>query len=364
MIPHLAIRNLLAVVFLLFLYPVAAFAIEWKGQDWTAELNGALRVSYNADDIGTQGRANATPEKKSNNYLSGNISHVQLTGSRMLKLGVKGTFKTEWGLDPTDTGDGNTLKDMDQYLGLDGRFGLLRAGTMQTSYMQTGVMLDPYRRDALAARFFPEIQSGLHVQTGKGRGRTTNAIRYDSPLSAQGLSAQLVYGLDETSDNDNSFGTGLSYDSQYMALFIQWYDNGEPGKDEAYKIGGEIKTSGASLFGQYEFDQGLISLADNLSPVDTSKGDITVENNRTHGADTWHVGLKYTNGRVLFIAQYGQRQDSKNGLTPEDGLTSWLAGLGVYLDQTFYFYTGYIQKDYNNTSDDDSRFTLGATLTF
>ncbi|MBW2298125.1 MAG: porin [Deltaproteobacteria bacterium] len=358
---HLKVWQWLTLFWIFTLCPFNALAVEWKGQDWNASLNGALRVSYNDDSIGT-----STADNKSNKYLSGNMSHVQLTGSRMLKLGMKGIFKTEWGLDPTDTGEkGLSLKDMDQYLGLEGGFGMLRAGTMLTPYMQTGVAMDPYWRDALEARSFPEIQSGLHKNTGKGRGRSTNTLRYDSPMSSQGLQAQFFYGLDETPDNNNSFGTGFSFNSQYLSLFIQWYDNGEPGKDKAYKMGGEIKGGGASLFGQYEVDEGLISLADNLSPVsDPANADITAKDNNTHGADTWHTGLKYTNGKLLFIGQYGQRQDSKNGLTPKDGLTGWLAGISIYLDNTFYLYTGYVQKDFNDDRDNDSRFSIGATLTF
>jgi len=360
-------RQWLVILALILLYPLNSAAVEWKGSNWNANLNGALRVSYNDDkkydkDSETQ---------KDNKYLSGNVSHVQLTGSRTLKMGINGIFKTEWGLDPTDTGKTEedskeklTLYDMDQYLGLEGGFGLLRVGTMLTPYMQTGIMMDPYRRDALAARFFPEIQSALHTGTGKGRGRTTNSIRFDSP-PARGVAAQFFYGIDQSDENDNSIGTGLTFDSEYMSLFAQWYDNGESGKDKAWKFGGELKGGGASLFGQYEYDDGLISIAEGISG-----NDLTVESNETEGADVWHAGVKYTNGKILLIGQYGERKDSKNGAVDEDGapvkdgLTSWLAGLSIYLDESFYFYTGYTQKEYNDDRDDDSRFTFGATLTF
>ena len=171
---------------------------------------------------------------------------------------------------------------------------------------------------------------------------------------------QFFYGIDDSDDNDNSFGTGLTFDSQYMSLFAQWYDNKESGKDEAYKFGGEIKGGGTSLFGQYEFDDGLISMADNLAPEDA-----TADANTTHGADTWHAGLKYTNGKIPdYRAVWRADQIPKTEPLAKDGLTGWLLGLSVYLDETFYLYTGYVQKEYNNDRDGDSRFTLGATLTF
>jgi predicted porin len=354
-----------AILTLILVYPLNSLAVEWKGNNWSVNMNGALRVSYNDDKIGTE----IPDQKESNKYLSGNISHIQFTGSRAFSMGINGIFKTEWGLDPTDTsaGDGTSpekdkeklsLTDMDQYLGLEGGFGLLRVGTMMTPYMQTGITMDPYERDALAARFFPQIQSALHTGTAKGRGRTTNSIRFDSP-PARGIAAQFFYGIDESGDNDNSFGTGLTFESQYMTLFAQWYDNNESGKDEAYKFGGEIKGGGTSLFGQYEFDDGLISMAENLVPAGTG-----VDDNTTYGADVWHAGLKYTNGKFLIIGQYGQRKDSKNGALDNDGLTGWLMGLSVYLDPTVYLYTGYAQREYNDDRNDDSRFTIGATLTF
>jgi len=365
-------RMWLTIFVVLTVFPFTAIAVEWKGQEWRVNLNGSLRVSYNDDKIGTScskdntcDLPSGTPDGKSNRYLSGNVSNIQLSGERMLRLGTKGIFKTEWGLDPTNSPEEATLFDLEQFLGLGGGFGMLRAGTINTPYMQTGIDMDPFQNDSLAARFFPEIQSGLHSLVGKGRGRATNALRYDSPISAQGLSAQMFMGFDESPDNDNSFGTGFSFRSEKISLFIQWYDNGESGKDEAYKVGGELKGGGVSLFGQYEFDQGLISLADNLSPVsDPTSSDITAEGNHTHGADTWHAGLNYMSGKFLFMGQYGERKNSKNGTSEEDGLAGWLVGLSLYLDKTFYIYTGYLQKDFNDGSDSDSRFTIGATLTF
>ncbi|MEN8245284.1 MAG: porin [Thermodesulfobacteriota bacterium] len=344
-----------AILTMVLLYPLNSLAVEWKGSNWNVNLNGALRVSYNDDSIGTE-----TASKTSNKYLSGNKSHIQFTGSRSLSMGINGIFKTEWGLDPTDTGneDGLSLEDMDQYIGLEGGFGIIRVGTMLTPYMQTGIMMDPYRRDALGARFFPKIQSALQTGTAKGRGRTTNSIRIDSPPQ-KGVAAQFFYGIDESDDNDNSIGTGMTFDSKYMSLFAQWYDNNESGKDKAYKFGGEIKGGGVSLFGQYEFDDGLISMAENLAPAGTD-----VDTNSTYGADVWHAGLKYFNGKFLIIGQYGQRKDSQNGANPDDGLTGWLMGLSVYLDDSFYLYTGYAQKDWNDDRDSDSRFSLGGTLTF
>ena len=113
----------------------------------------------------------------------------------------------------------------------------------------------------------------------------------------------------------------------------------------------------------------MISLAENLSPAApadsaTAGGDINVKGNDTHDADVWHAGISYDNGKVMLIGQFGERKDSKRGIAEKDGFTAWLAGLGLYLDKSFYLYSGYLEKKYNDDKDKDSRITIGASLIF
>ena len=85
-----------------------------------------------------------------------------------------------------------------------------------------------------------DIQSALHHNTGKGRGRSTHTLRYDSPISKSGLTAQLFTAIDSGNDSDNAFGGGFIYTSQSMTLFLQYYDNNEAGDDEATKFGAKF----------------------------------------------------------------------------------------------------------------------------
>ncbi|MEK6193559.1 MAG: hypothetical protein N2F24_04950, partial [Deltaproteobacteria bacterium] len=86
---YLKIRQWFAILALIFWCPLNSLAVEWKGDNWNVNLNGALRVSYNDDDIGTEIETE-TKTIKSNKYLSGNRSHFQFTGSRTLKMGING----------------------------------------------------------------------------------------------------------------------------------------------------------------------------------------------------------------------------------------------------------------------------------
>ena len=283
---------------------------------------------------------------------------------------MNAVFKTEWRIDMPEGDDETILSNYEQYLGLDGTWGLFRAGTIETPYMQTGNMLDPFSSDALSTRFFVDIQSALHHNTGKGRGRATNTLRYDSPISKSGVTAQLFTAIDSGNDSDNAFGGGFIYTSQSMTLFLQYYDNNEAGDDEATKFGAKFGSETFSLFGQYEFDKGLISLSEGLSSlstddVNTADGDNTFEDNETTGADVWFLGASYKTGKITLLYEYGERKNSDNGRVDKDGHTGWVLGLSLHLDKYVYCYLGYLEKEFNDDDKGkDSRYTLGVSMLF
>ncbi len=352
-------------------------AAEVQAGDWLLNLGGALRMSYNQEDcddpcqdIWRSTDIDTTAYEDSDTYLTGDISQISLSGKRKMDAGMNAFFKTEWRLDTPEGDDETILTNYEQYLGVDAAMGLLRAGTIETPYMQTGNMLDPFSSDALSTRFFVDIQSALHHNTGKGRGRATNTLRYDSPLSEAGVTAQLFMAIDNSEDADHAYGGGLIYTSPQMTLFWQYYDNGESGDDEATKIGAKMGSEVFSIFGQYEFDNGLISLSEGLSSlnsdtVNTTNGDNTFRNNRTTGADVWFVGLSYKTGKVTLLYEYGERKDSEKGRLDEDGHTGWVAGLSIQFDTYAYCYLGYLEKEFNDDDrDKDTRYSIGATFSF
>jgi len=245
-----------------------------------------------------------------------------------------------------------------------GGYGMFRVGTILTPYMQSGVKLDPFRRDSIAGRFFVDIYSALHHNTGFGRGRATNTIRYDSPAFLGGLSLQLFVSLDESSNDDHASGAGLMWNSKSFYAFLQYYDANRPGKSEAAKIGGKYKFGKtASLFAQYESDGGLISLSEGIAGV-SPVGDLDyTADNTVEGADlgliggTWNITQKF-----MVIGQYGERDDANNGVNGHKG---GLIGASYRQTKQLYHYAGYLVKDFNNTAlDQDKRLTIGSTFTW
>jgi len=361
-------KKSLALIFILLIIVIDhsdTHAFSWQKDELQLNLRGAARLSINNDTTYPTSASGSVE----NFNLSGNFSHVQVDGTYALEEDLKALFKFEWKIDPTETSGNstsNTITDFEQYIGMETQFGKGRVGTIVSPYMQTGLMLDPFRRDALSARFFVDIQSALHHSNGKGRGRSTNTLRYDSPSFLGGMNTQFFVGFDNTADNDHSFGGGLTYKKNALEAFLQYYNNGEPGDDEALKIGGKYTMGNTTFFGQYELDMGLISLAENLTPnpSNTSEDDNIFEDNSTTRADVWHLGCFHKWERFLFIGQFGGRLDSDDGVASEDGHKGWLLGGSWHLRDFLYFYTGYMQKKHNDDRGNDVRLTLGSTLTF
>lgn len=366
--------------------PLAGEAITWDAGDLQVNFHGSLRPSINWDDCSSPckggwrgGPAGESLAGKKSAYMTSNFSHIQFDGTYKLNEKNSAVFKTEWKIEITDAtttsidsnGDTsstpNTLVDFEQYLGLKGGYGMFRAGTIMTPYMQSGVKLDPFRRDAIAGRFFVDIYSALHHNTGFGRGRATNTVRYDSPKFLGGLSLQAFVSLDESSNDDHATGAGLMWDSKSVYAFLQYYDANSPGKSDATKIGGKYKFGKtASIFAQYESDGGLISLSEGIAGV-PPVGDLnyTVDNT-VEGADLALIGATWNINKFELIGQYGERDDSESaGVTTINGHKGYLVGAAYRQTKQLYYYTGYLVKDFNaSTLDQDKRFTVGTTFTW
>jgi predicted porin len=225
---------------------------------------------------------------------------VGVKGSEDLGNGLKALFFLDW---QYDINNSTGLTGRDQYLGMGGNFGTLKVGTQSTVYKSHGAMLDPIYRTVAQGRDIG-LQSGLHTGKGpNGQGRATNTVRYDSP-SWNGLKLGATYTLtpDNTTYDDNGYGAGISYENGGILVFGDYLTNDSGGDDEAYKLGAKYTLNNFAIFGQYEFDKGLIT--------DRST-DTLGQNNTGDGADVWFAGATYTMGNNMLYAAYGQGDNAK-----------------------------------------------------
>jgi predicted porin len=234
---------------------------------------------------------------------------IGFKGSEDLGNGLKALFFLDWQYDINGNGNGapsnGGLSGRDQYLGLGGNFGTLKAGTMSTLYKSYGAMLDPAYRTIAQQRDIG-LQSGLHRGRGSdGQGRATNTVRYDTP-NWNGLKGGLTYTIRPDSDappsHDNPMSAGVSYENGGILLTGAYLSNFAGGDDQAFQLGAKYTLNNFSVFGQYEFDKGLIT---------DQQTETLGQNNTGDGADVWMVGATYTMGNNMLYAAYGQGDNAK-----------------------------------------------------
>jgi len=195
--------------------------------------------------------------------MDSHTSSIGVKGSEDLESGLKLIYKVEFGYDTTDQnlardidGDGSieegvsSITDRDQWIGLANKdYGVLRLGTVSTSYKSSGASIDPLYRTALEGRGFLATQSVLHDGEGVNGGRSTNTIRYDSP-EKNGLKIVATYSLGE--QRKNTYGAGAHYDQMGVKLHLD-YLNSESADAAAIKLGGQYEFgNGFIVGGQYE----------------------------------------------------------------------------------------------------------------
>jgi predicted porin len=349
-------------------------------------LFGEARLSINGDnnapiDLGQQ-----------NTYMASNQSKFGFKGSEDLGNGLKAIFNFAWEINPTITqypGQTNTLVDQDQWVGLAGNFGRLVFGTLSTGYKASGKAIDPLYETSLQAREFPGIQSELQRGATKFGGRETQAINYESP-DFMGLRLVGYGGLDQTTASGPAYGAGLHYSNGPLLGFFDYINGNLPQaenpigipqgvKGNAYKIGGKFDYAQFSLFGQYEWDAGLITqarFADKFEARFPGLGSQNVPVVSGNGGNTWEVGGSAKFGNTLLVLEYGQVADSTGRIVATgepftlNSTKGWVFGVRQWLSKRTDLYAGYTAYNLNQTQDsipfgkDESRWTMGIDHTF
>ena len=247
-----------------------------------------------------------------------------------------------------------SLTDRDQWLGLDSNFGKLRIGTISTSYKSHGAMIDPVYRTSVQGRDVG-LQSVLQKGAGdSGQGRATDTFRYDSPTFA-GITATGHYTMQDdngVTSTDNPWGLGAQWKAGGFLVFADYITSDAGGDDDAAKIGGRFGWDKFAVFGQYEFDGGLISAQTGQQIL--GKGD---------GSDVWFFGGTAGFGNNLIYAAYGQGKDGDGVIdTKYDAYEI----VGVHsLSKRTKAYLGYAGADPDaSAAGKTNNWTLGMKHTF
>ena len=329
----------------------------------------------NDSNVGATYLSPTTSSNSDTNFVCTTCS-IGFKGEEELGNGLKAIFKIDFQYDInnrntgaassdvstggqlTGVSDSSSIKDRDQWVGLAGNFGQVIFGTMSTTYKSHGALLDPGYRTSAQMRDFG-IQSALHSFAGdEGQGRATNTVRYDSP-SWNGLKVGATYTLDaDESDDDNNdpYGGGISYENGGILVFADYLTNDTGGDDEAYVLGGKYTYNDFSVFGQYEWDAGLIS------QISGYAGSLPVSNNNVDNADVWMAGASYGfMGNNTVYGAYGSGDNASNtGSAAQQGYDSWeVVGMHAMSKRTAV-YAGYVTVNMDESDFEDTDiWTLG-----
>ncbi|GBE48820.1 major outer membrane protein P.IB precursor [bacterium BMS3Bbin12] len=288
--------------------------------------------------------------------LDSNQTAVGVKGSEALGGGLKAIYQLEWQLDPTVSGGGNrgkmggyigngggskdAWKGRDMWIGLKSAgMGIVRFGTVTTSYKQTGKMVDPLWRTSLQARNLG-MESPLQKGAGEdGQGRANRTIRYDSP-SMMGAKLIGTYTLHSNTSkaNDDPYSLAMVYHQGPILGFASYITNSHGGNDSAWKIGGKFSYAGAALFGQFEKDNGMITRSF------AGYSGYHASNASGGGANTWFLGGSYKMGRTMVIAEYGQgglSHANNLGVKRNNDETAYLIAAKYAFSRRTYVYGGW-----------------------
>lgn len=163
----------------------------------------------------------STGYKAENHIDDGRLSRIRFTGTEDLGGGLKAEFQIETRFmqdTPSAVASLGSVGSGDTWVGLNGAFGRVRLGRMDT-YYSDGILVELNRAGSFASHatlsLLSQVHNGGYVANP---GRHNNQVRYDSP-NFSGFSGTLAYS---TRDSGGDEGTGAAGGSAGGS----WYASG------------------------------------------------------------------------------------------------------------------------------------------
>ena len=219
-------------------------------------VNGILPASTSAQGIVTANGTNAG----SRNSVDSSNSNLGFRGERRLGgAGLKAIWQVEQQIN-LETGTG-TFSNRNTFVGLNGAFGTVKLGNMDTVYKDYG---DTFSMLGVSSGNFVSASNVLsHIGVGNVRAarfheRRPNALTYETP-QFRGITAGVMYGPDEARGNSGSttdanlYSYGVKYDSEmfYVSLAQERHNdffggsNNIPAFNSTLRNGSTSGTTGA-----------------------------------------------------------------------------------------------------------------------
>lgn len=216
------------------------------GLSATAAADATLYGQLEASVDNLDGSASSTS-------VSSNASRIGVKGSVDLTDSLKGIYVAEFGMDTG--GNGSTLGNRNQVVGVAGGFGAVLVGRHDTPFKTVGRKLDLGWSSQLGSNY-------NMVARGKGANwdlRPNNVVAYQTPKMGgfQGLAAVVTEG--NTGDNKGAISVNGIYTAGPLSILAayeshnkEWYNAAAAEDESAYRLGATYKMGNTKLVGMYQ----------------------------------------------------------------------------------------------------------------
>lgn len=244
-----------------------------------------LPALVQAEPITLYGKVNLTAQQVdegegSFSELKSNASRFGVKGDYALDGGLSLIYQLEWEVDPADDAEKN-LKSRDQYIGLTGRFGTIKAGRNDSA-----LKLSQGKTD-----LFNDYEADLKV-LWKGENRLNNSVVYQTP-QFQGFSLLINHVMAEAADGVDGQSVALLYGDENLKTST-WFaslalDNDINGYDNR-RATVQTKVAGAKV------------------AVGLQQQEVVLSGKQ---ADGWYSSLAYPLGKYELKTQFQTLEDDQ-----------------------------------------------------
>jgi predicted porin len=257
-----------------------------------------LSLPLQADPLTVYGKINVTAQQSdegegSFSELKSNASRFGLKGDYALDGELTLVYQLEWEVDPSDEANEKNIKARDQFIGIKGSFGTIKAGRNDTALKLSQGKMD----------LFNDYEADIKT-LWKGENRMSNSLAYISP-SFSGFSVQVSHIMEDSAKGQDGQSVALMYgddalkDSTIFASIAM--DNDISGYDTSrafvqtkvarFKLGAGVQQQEAMTGGKKE-DGWLANLAYPLDKYELKAQYQTLEEH-----DGYSLGADYKLGK-------------------------------------------------------------------